>query len=197
MDSFLFYFKEGLFHVLDWNAYDHILFLVVLTVPYLISNWKKLFTLVTVFTIGHTFTLAMSAYGVIRVNSSLVEILIPVTILITALYNIFTAGKKNRNQKIGIHIFAALFFGLIHGLGFSTYFKMMTASTDSKLLPLLEYTLGIESAQIIIVLVVLIVSFIGQSIFRFSLRDWVMVISSIVIGVAIPVFQSALSNINF
>ncbi|WP_298349275.1 HupE/UreJ family protein [uncultured Dokdonia sp.] len=197
MDSFLFYFKEGLFHVLDWNAYDHILFLVVLTVPYLISNWKKLFTLVTVFTIGHTLTLAMSAYGVIRVNSSLVEILIPVTILITALYNIFTAGKKNRNQKIGIHIFAALFFGLIHGLGFSTYFKMMTASTDSKLLPLLEYTLGIESAQIIIVLVVLIVSFIGQSIFRFSLRDWVMVISSIVIGVAIPVFQSALSNINF
>lgn len=197
MDSFLFYFKEGLFHVLDWNAYDHILFLVVLTVPYLISNWKKLFTLVTVFTIGHTLTLAMSAYGVIRVNSSLVEILIPVTILITALYNIFTAGKKNRNQKIGIHIFAALFFGLIHGLGFSTYFKMMTASTDSKLLPLLEYTLGIESAQIIIVLVVLIVSFIGQSIFRFSLRDWVMVISSIVIGVAIPVFQNALSSINF
>lgn len=183
--------------MLDWNAYDHILFLVVLTVPYLISNWKKLLTLVTVFTIGHTLTLAMSAYGVIRVNSSLVEILIPVTILITALYNIFTAGKKNRNQKIGIHIFAALFFGLIHGLGFSTYFKMMTASTDSKLLPLLEYTLGIESAQIIIVLVVLIVSFIGQSIFRFSLRDWVMVISSIVIGVAIPVFQSALSNINF
>ena len=197
MDSFLFYFKEGLFHVLDWNAYDHILFLVVLTVPYLISNWKKLFTLVTVFTIGHTLTLAMSAYGVIRVNSSLVEILIPVTILITALYNIFTAGKKNRNQKIGIHIFAALFFGLIHGLGFSTYFKMMTASTDSKLLPLLEYTLGIESAQIIIVLVVLIVSFIGQSIFRFSLRDWVIVISSIVIGVAIPVFQNALSSINF
>ena len=197
MDSFLFYFKEGLFHVLDWKAYDHILFLIVLTVPYLISNWKKLFTLVTIFTIGHTLTLAMSAYGIIRVNSSLVEVLIPVTILITALYNIFTAGKKNRNLKLGIHLFAALFFGLIHGLGFSTYFKMMTASSDSKLLPLLEYTLGIESAQIIIVLVVLIVSFIGQSIFRFSLRDWVMVISSIVIGVAIPVFQSALSNINF
>ncbi|ANH59369.1 HupE/UreJ family protein [Dokdonia donghaensis] len=197
MDSFLFYFKEGLFHVLDWKAYDHILFLIVLTVPYLISNWKKLFTLVTIFTIGHTLTLAMSAYGIIRVNSSLVEVLIPVTILITALYNIFTAGKKNRNLKLGIHLFAALFFGLIHGLGFSTYFKMMTASSDSKLLPLLEYTLGIESAQIIIVLVVLIVSFIGQSIFRFSQRDWVMVISSIVIGVAIPVFQNALSSINF
>ncbi len=197
MDSFVFYFKEGLFHVLDWNAYDHILFIIVLTVPYVISNWKKLFTLVTVFTLGHTLTLAMSSYGVIRVNSSLVETHIPITILITAIYNVFTAGKKNRNLKLGIHIFAALFFGLIHGLGFSTYFKMMTASSDSKLLPLLEYTLGIESAQIIIVVVVLILSFIGQSIFRFSQRDWVMVISSIVIGVAIPVFQNALSSIDF
>lgn len=197
MDSFIFYFKEGLFHVLDWNAYDHILFLVVLTVPYLFSNWKKLLTLVTVFTLGHTLSLALSAYGVVKVNGSIVEILIPVTILITALYNIFTAGKKNRNQKMGIHLFATLFFGLIHGLGFSTYFKMMTASSESKLLPLVEYTLGIEAAQLIIVFVVLIISFVGQAIFRFSLRDWVMVISSIVIGVAIPVFKTALSSISF
>ncbi len=197
MDSFWFYFKEGLFHVLDWNAYDHILFLIVLTVPYVFSNWKKLLTLVTIFTIGHTVSLGLSAYGIITVNSSLVEVLIPITILVTALFNIFTAGKKGRNEKLNIHLFAALFFGLIHGLGFSTYFKMMTASTNSKLLPLLEYTLGIEAAQIIIVFVVLIISFIVQAIFRFSLRDWVLVISSIVIGVAIPVFRTALSSINF
>ncbi len=195
METFWFYFKEGLFHVLDWDAYDHILFLIVLTVPYLFTNWKKLLTLVTVFTLGHTLSLALSAYGVIKVNSSLVEILIPITILITALYNIFTAGKKSRNTKMGIYVFSALFFGLIHGLGFSTYFKMMTASSESKLLPLIEYTLGIEAAQIIIVFAVLIISFVGQAIFRFSQRDWVMVISAIVIGVAIPVFKNALSTI--
>lgn len=74
---------------------------------------------------------------------------------------------------------------------------MMTAGKESKLLPLLEYTLGIEAAQLIIVFIVLIISFVGQAIFRFSLRDWVMVISSIVIGVAIPVFRTALSSINF
>ncbi len=195
MDSFMFYFKEGLFHVLDWNAYDHILFLIVLTVPHLISNWKRLFTLVTVFTIGHTLSLALSAYGVVKINSTLVEVLIPITILFTALYNIFRSGKKTKNQKLGIHVFITLFFGLIHGLGFSTYFKMMTASTDSKLLPLLEYTLGIEASQIIIVLVVLIISFIGQTIFRFSQRDWILVISSIVIGVTIPIFKEVLSSI--
>lgn len=187
MDTFWFYFKEGLFHVLDWNAYDHILFLVVLTVPYLFSNWKKLLTLVTVFTIGHTLALALAAYGVVSVKSSLIELLIPITILITALFNVFTAGKSARKEKVGLYLATTLFFGLIHGLGFSTYFKMMTANTDSKLMPLLEYTLGIEVAQIAIVLVVLIVGFIGQSVFRFSLRDWVMVISSVVIGMVIPI----------
>jgi len=197
MDSFWFFFKEGLFHVLDWNAYDHILFLIVLTVPFLVSNWKKLLSLVTLFTIGHTVALALSAYEVVKVDSSLVELLIPITILITAFYNIFTAGKKSGKNKVGIHLFVTLFFGLVHGLGFSTYFKMMTAEDNSKLFPLLEYTLGIEVAQIIIVVIALIISFIGQAIFRFSLRDWVMVISAIVIGVVIPIFRESLSNINF
>ncbi|MBE17062.1 MAG: HupE / UreJ protein [Cytophagaceae bacterium] len=191
MDTFWFYFKEGLFHVLDWNAYDHILFLVVLTVPYLFSNWKRLLTLVTVFTIGHTLALGLAAYGVISVKSSWIELLIPITILITALFNVFTAGKSARKEKVSLYLVTTLFFGLIHGLGFSTYFKMMTANTDSKLMPLLEYTLGIEVAQIAIVLVVLIVSFIGQSVLRFSLRDWVMVISSVVIGMVIPILMKS------
>jgi len=196
MDTFWFYFKEGLFHVLDWNAYDHILFIIVLTVPYTFSNWKRLLSLVTVFTIGHTISLSLAAYGVVKINSTLIEFLIPVTILITALYNIFTAGKKGRNAHVGVYLIATLFFGLIHGFGFSTYFKMMTASTENKFLPLLEYTLGIEASQIIIVLLVLMVSFIGQFIFRFSVRDWVMVISAIVIGVAIPIFRNALIALN-
>lgn len=196
MDTFWFYFKEGLFHVLDWNAYDHILFLIVLTIPYTFSNWKRLLSLVTVFTIGHTISLSLAAYGVVKINTTLIEFLIPVTILITAIYNIFTAGKKGRKEQVSVYLIATLFFGLIHGFGFSTYFKMMTASTENKFLPLLEYTLGIEASQIIIVLLVLIVSFIGQFIFRFSIRDWVMVISAIVIGVAIPIFRNALIALN-
>ncbi|MFC4635220.1 HupE/UreJ family protein [Dokdonia ponticola] len=196
MDTFWFYFKEGLFHVLDWNAYDHILFIIVLTVPYTFSNWKRLLSLVTVFTVGHTISLSLAAYGVVKINTTLIEFLIPVTILITAIYNIFTAGKKGRKEQVGVYLIATLFFGLIHGFGFSTYFKMMTASTENKFLPLLEYTLGIEASQIIIVLLVLTVSFIGQFIFRFSVRDWVMVISAIVIGVAIPIFRNALIALN-
>ncbi|MEP0263186.1 HupE/UreJ family protein [Dokdonia sp.] len=196
MDTFWFYFKEGLFHVLDWNAYDHILFIVVLAIPYTFSNWKRLLSLITVFTIGHTISLSLSAYEVVKINTTLIEFLIPVTILLTALYNIFTSGKKGRKEQMGVYLFITLFFGLIHGFGFSTYFKMMTASAESKLLPLVEYTLGIEVSQIIIVFLVLIVSFIGQFVFRFSIRDWIMVISAIVIGVAIPILRNALIALN-
>ncbi len=190
MDNFWFYFKEGLFHVLDWNAYDHILFLVVLTVPYAVNNWKKLFFLVSIFTIGHAIALGLAAYEVVKIDTAIIELLIPITIVITALYNIFTTGKTHRVEKMGVYLVATLFFGFIHGFGFSTYFKMMTASADSKLLPLLEYTLGIEAAQLSIVLAVLVLSFIGQSIFRFSRRDWIMVTSAIVIGVTVPILRA-------
>lgn len=190
MEEFWFYFKEGLFHVLDWNAYDHILFLIVLTVPYASNSWKKLLYLISVFTVGHAISLGLAAYDVVKIDAGLIEFLIPLTIVVTAIYNIFTAGKIAKSDKLGLYLIVALFFGLIHGFGFSTYFKMMTASTENKLFPLIEYTLGIEAAQIIIVIAVLILSFIGQSVFRFSRRDWVMVTSAIVIGVVIPMLLS-------
>lgn len=192
MNDFWFYLKEGLFHVLDWNAYDHILFLIVLTVPYALNSWKKLLSLVSIFTLGHTIALGLSAYELVKIDTAVIELLIPITILVTALYNIFTVGKSKRVEKMGIYLAVTLFFGFIHGFGFSTYFKMMTAGASSKLLPLLEYTLGIEAAQITIVIAVLIVSFIVQSIFRFSRRDWILVSSGIVIGFVIPLLRANL-----
>lgn len=192
MNDFWFYLKEGLFHVLDWNAYDHILFLIVLTVPYALNSWKKLLSLVSIFTLGHTIALGLSAYEVVKIDTGLIELLIPITILVTALYNIITVGKSKRAEKMGVYLAVTLFFGFIHGFGFSTYFKMMTAGASSKLLPLLEYTLGIEAAQLTIVIAVLIVSFIVQSIFRFSRRDWILVSSGIVIGFVIPLLRANL-----
>ena len=192
MENFWFYFEEGLFHVLDWNAYDHLLFLVALTVPYALNSWKNLMYLVSVFTIGHAISLALAAYGIVTINTSIIELLIPITIIITALYNIFTAGKIKKKDSIGIYLIATLFFGLIHGFGFSTYFKMMTAGSSDKMIPLIKYTLGIEAAQILIVFAVLLLSFIGQGVFRFSRRDWVMVTSAIVIGVVLPILQENL-----
>ncbi|GAL78734.1 hypothetical protein JCM19274_3292 [Algibacter lectus] len=133
----------------------------------------------------------MAAYGVITVNGAIVEFLIPVTIMVAALFNVFTAGKGAQKEKVGILFLTTLFFGLIHGLGFAREFKMLLGSNDNKILLLLEFALGIELAQIIIVFIVLFLGYLVQTIFRFSKRDWVMVISSIVVGLVIPMILNS------
>ncbi|AUC21544.1 HupE / UreJ protein [Polaribacter sejongensis] len=184
MDDFLLYFKMGLNHVLDLSAYDHILFLIVLAVVFSFKQWKKVLWLVTLFTIGHSVTLALSAYGILKIRIDIIEYLIPVTIFITGAINVFTA-KNTTSGNQNINLIFALFFGLIHGLGFSNYFKMMVGKEENKLFPLLEFALGIEAAQIIIVLGILIVGTLLQNFFRVSRRDWILVCSSIVIGFSI------------
>ena len=185
MEDFILYLKLGLYHVLDWEAYDHIWFLVALAVIYNFNNWKKVIWLVTLFTIGHTLTLALAAYKVISIDIAIVEFLIPVTIFITAVTNILNI-KKNKQQASNTNLIYALVFGLIHGLGFSNYFRMLMDENEAKLVPLLEFALGIEIAQVIIVMAILILGYIAQTFFRVSKRDWVLVLSSIVIGVVIP-----------
>lgn len=187
MSDFWIYFQIGLRHVLDIKAYDHVLFLIALTVPYAFKDWKRVLVLVSIFTIGHTLALMLSVYGIVIIKASWIEFLIPITILITAIFNLFTAGKSSKNESIGIIGFITLFFGIIHGLGFSNYFKsILSGSATDKLLPTLEFALGIEAAQIIVVVVVLILSFAVQTLFRFSKRDWTLVMSSFVIGVVLP-----------
>jgi len=190
MEQLKLFFELGLTHVLDFNGYDHVLFLLVLAAPYLFSNWKKVLFLVTVFTVGHSVSLILSSYNIISINSGLVEFVIPVTIAVTALFNIFSSGKMIGNTKIGLVFFVTLFFGVIHGLGFSSYFKMIVGNTDYKFIPLIEFALGVEVAQIIVVMVVLVLATIAQNILSISKRDWVLVVSSITIGLVIPMLLS-------
>ncbi|MDN3674971.1 HupE/UreJ family protein [Flavobacterium branchiarum] len=196
MSDFWIYFQIGLKHVLDINAYDHVMFLMALTIPYSFKDWKRILLLVTIFTVGHTLALLLSVYGVVTIKVSLVEFLIPITILMTAFFNFFTAGKSSKTESINLVFFITLFFGIIHGLGFSNYFKtILGGSPTSKLLPLGEFALGIEAAQIIVVFIVLILSYIVQTIFRFSKRDWTLAMSAFVIGVVIPmVIESEIWN---
>ncbi|KAF2516345.1 HupE/UreJ family protein [Flavobacterium zhairuonense] len=196
MSEFWIYFQIGLKHVLDIHAYDHVLFLIALTIPYTFKDWKRILLLVSVFTIGHTVALILSVFGIIAVKVNLVEFLIPITILITALYHLFTAGKATKNEGVNLVFIVALFFGLIHGLGFSNYFKTILGGTaTSKLLPLGEFALGIEAAQLVVVFVALILSYIVQTVFRFSKRDWALVMSAFIVGVVIPmIIESPIWN---
>jgi len=178
--------EYGINHVLNINAYDHILFLIVLTVPYGFKDWKRVFLLITMFTLGHTVSLILAVYNIVHVKASLVEFLIPITILMIAVFNVFTAGKGPQKGNIGVLFLSALFFGLIHGLGFAREFKMLLGA-HNKFLLVIELSLGIQIAQIIMVFIVLFLGYLAQTLFRFSRRDWVMVISAVVVGLVIPI----------
>jgi len=196
MSDFWIYLEIGFKHVLDFKAYDHVLFLIALTVPYTFKEWKRVLILITIFTVGHTLALLLSVLGIVMIKVNIVEFLIPITILTTALYNLFTSGKSSKSSSINTIGFITLFFGVIHGLGFSNYFKdILSGNPVDKLLPLLEFALGIEFAQITTVLAVLILSYIVQTFFRFSKRDWTLVMSAFIIGVVLPmIIESPIWN---
>lgn len=187
MAEFWSYFENGIWHIFSLIACQQILFLIVLTVPYVFKDWAKLLVLVSVFTLGNLLALLLSLLGAIIIKGNLMAFLIPLIILLVALLNIFTSGKSSKQVGINLIGFVTFLFGIIHGLGFSNYFNSMLKSTSqSKFVSILEFSLGIEVAQLGVVLLVLVLSYIFQTFFRFSKRDWILVMSSFVIGVVLP-----------
>ncbi len=187
MSEFWIFFEKGARHILDLVAYNHILFLIALTVSYTFKDWKRLLIFTFVFTLCHTLALLLSVFGVVIIRGNLAGFLVPITILIVAIFNLFSAGKSSKNGSINVVVFITLFFGIIDGLDFATSFKsMLVGSPQSKFLPIMEFSLGIEMSQIIVIFIVLIISYIVQTFFRFSKRDWILVMSSFVVGVVLP-----------
>ena len=187
MSDFWIYFNIGLKHVLNLFAYDHVLFLLALTVPYEFKSWKRILILISLFTLGHTMALMLSVFNIVTVKANIVEFLIPITILITALYNIIVSGKSSKKDSISFVGIITVFFGIIHGLGFSNYFNsILSGKPTDKLLPLFEFAIGIEAAQIIVVLAALLLAYMTQTLFKFSKRDWTLTISAFIVGVVIP-----------
>lgn len=185
MSQFGVYFELGLEHILDINGLDHILFVIVLSAMYLPRDWKRVLILVTAFTIGHSITLALAALNYINVNVQLIEFLIPVTIFITALSNLIKKHHNFHKGKLQANYFYALFFGLIHGMGFSNYLKSLLGKSQSVTTPLFSFNVGIEVGQIIVVAVYLALASIMINLIGVSRRDWGMIVSSAVAGMAI------------
>ena len=189
MDEFILYGTLGLNHVLDLSAYDHLLFLIVLAVIFKFPQWKKVLWMITFFTLGHSITLGLASYGILNIRLDIVEFLIPITILITGVFNIINISKSHKgNEKI--NLLFALFFGLVHGLGFSSYFRLMIGKEEDKLFPLLEFALGIEVAQMMIVIGILIIGTFMQNICKVSKRDWIVITSAIVIWEVLPMIYN-------
>lgn len=183
------YFDMGREHILNYtDGYDHLLFIIALCALYLMRDWKKVLVLVTAFTVGHSITLALSSLDIIPVNRKLVEFLVPLTIFITAFSNLFKNEEAVSNERIQINYLYALFFGLIHGLAFSNDFKSLMGSSNI-VSQLFAFNLGIEIGQIIIVVIFLTISFILVDLLTLNRRDWKLVISSAVAGIALMLIK--------
>lgn len=186
------YFVLGWQHILDFSGYDHILFIIVLCGGYLVKEWKQILVLVTAFTIGHSITLALSVMQKIRVPSNIIEFLIPVTIVITAVINI-TSKSAHRNKKLNYTL--ALLFGLIHGIGFSNYLRSLLGKSSSIAGELLAFNLGLEFGQLVIVSFILIASFVAINFFKVLSREWTLFLSSSAFGIALIMATERLSNL--
>ena len=186
MNDFSLYFGLGKDHILDYvNGYDHILFVVALGAIYLVRDWKRILVLITAFTIGHSITLALATLRIISVKTNLIEFLIPLTIFITAFSNLFRNEESIPRQPIQTNYALALFFGLVHGMGFSNYLRAILGKSEHIASPLLAFNIGLEFGQIIVVLLFLAASFILVDLIGVSRRDWKMVLSSAIAGIAL------------
>ena len=197
------YTELGYAHILDPQGYDHILFVVALCAIYLIRDWKKVLILVTAFTIGHSFTLALSSLKIVNISASLVETLIPITIILTCIYNIWKVRTlrdesivnndgqnylgllplnqlEAKKEKVMANYGLALGFGLIHGLGFSNFFKAMLGRDESIIMPLLSFNIGVELGQIVIVLATLLLSYVLVGLIGLKRKYYTIGLSSII-----------------
>ena len=185
------YLELGFDHISDIAAYDHILFLVALCAIYRLSEWKKILLLVTAFTIGHSITLALAALEIVSFPAEIIEFLIPVTILVTSLYNVLSKQATNAvttfNRRININYIFALFFGLIHGMGFSNFLRaMLMPGQENELIPqLLAFNIGVELGQLLIVAIILAIAFLVLDIFKAKQREWTLFVSGAAAGVAL------------
>lgn len=183
MGDFAFYFSLGWEHIISSNALDHQLFIAALAAIYLLKDWKQVLILVTAFTIGHSLTLALSVWNIVRFSSDWVEFLIPVTIVITAVSNLYQ--KKFTRRSIRINYFLALFFGLVHGMGFANSIRFMLAQDQDLGWSLFGFNVGLEAGQIVVVLILLLIAHLFVTLLRVNRREWVIFLSAGVFSLAL------------
>ncbi|MBL0057356.1 MAG: HupE/UreJ family protein [Chitinophagaceae bacterium] len=183
MQDLGFYFDLGWHHIIDWHALDHLLFVLALSAIYLMVNWRQVLVLVTAFTIGHSLTLALSVYDIVRVNDRWVEFLIPCTIMATALFNFFQ--REFRPRSLRLNYFLALFFGLIHGLGFANAIRFMLAGDQGIGWGLFGFNLGLEAGQVVVVSGILITAYIVVDQIGLPRKWWVWVLSALAFSIAL------------
>ena len=185
MNPFPFYLTLGFEHIADLAGYDHILFLVALCAVYRIEQWRRILILVTAFTVGHSITLVLVALDIFSIPSNIIKVLIPLTILITALHNVLSPIGSLKTEKVNRNYLIALFFGMIHGMDFSNYFKALIMDPSDIFIPLLGFNIGIELGQLLIVFCIVGVAFVFLHLLKVKHREWNLFVSGAAAGMSL------------
>jgi hypothetical protein len=196
------YLQLGFEHISDLKGYDHILFIVALCAIYKVGEWRKVALLVTAFTLGHSITLALASLDILPINTAWIEFLIPITIVVTAMYNVLVhrfeqeVEEGTLGSRVRLNYVFAAAFGLIHGMGFSNFFRAMVAPGEhSKLVQqLLAFNVGVEIGQLLIVGCILLASLLAFNLARVKQREWNLFISG---GAAMSASILALERLPF
>ena len=191
MENLSAFFEDGWHHIVDIKAYDHLLFVMTLCAAFKLSEWKQILVIITAFTLGHSGTLVLSAFEIIPTNAQLIDLLIPFTIMLTAIANVINYGKEGKFSGAKIKYGIALVFGLIHGLAFASNFKFILF-TDDILLPLFLFNIGIEAGQLFIVLLFMIALWFCSNVAKGEHSKWNLFISGAGFGIAATIFLNAL-----
>ncbi len=187
------YLHLGFLHICNPRATDHLTFLLALCAPYVLADWRRVLALVTSFTVGHSLTLALATLRLVTFPPAIIEALIPVTIMATAVFNLARVGPPGRpapaNRVLGPVLWAApnalaAAFGLVHGLGFSNYLRELLGQQSRPVLELLAFNVGVELGQVLIVSVILALGALLLRGFGVARRDWVLAVSGAALGVA-------------
>lgn len=191
MHPFEFYLKLGFEHIADMAAYDHILFLIALCAVYRLEQWRKILILVTAFTIGHSITLVLVSLDIFSIPSKFIKFLIPLTIFLTAIHNVIGTNKAEKSLKMKRNYAMALFFGLIHGMDFSNYFKALIMDPSDIVVPLLGFNVGIELGQLLVVVFIVGIAFLFLHVLKVKHREWNLFISGAAAGMSlVSMFES-------
>jgi len=184
MHPFEFYLKLGFEHIANLNGFDHILFLIALCAVYQIKQWRRILILVTAFTIGHSITLFLVSLNLFTIPSRIIKVLIPTTIMLTSLQNIRTVDRNDSFSSMSKNYAIALFFGLIHGMDFSNYFRALILSPDDILIPLFGFNIGIELGQLVVVLLIVSIAFLFLTILKVKHQKWNLFVSGAAFGIS-------------
>ncbi len=185
MHPFKFYLLLGFEHISNLAGYDHILFLVALCAVYRIQQWRNILILVTAFTIGHSVTLGLASLDLFTIPSNLIKFLIPVTIFLTAIHNVVKSQSSDESPRMGRNYLMALFFGFIHGMDFSNYFRALIMDPSDIVVPLLGFNLGIELGQLLVVFFIVGIAFLSLNVIGVKHREWNLFVSGAAAGMSL------------